>query len=431
MGEGSEAREFPRGPISEWKGTKYRGVRLRYAALVARRGPLIRGAGRRPWGRRRDSDGAKWERPAAALRRDVYESMRKDKDRYWDCLDQAMEASHGGRMEEALAWLDEALRVHPDGAEAHNGRGEILWDDGRVDEGLIEFDRAVLADGKFTAAHLNRIELLIEEFGEFVTAVRLADELLSGTPALPRPDRVLQAEVYYLKSKALFYQDDLEGSLFLVRRAAKAGGELGLYYAFEGQVLFELGNYQESRRVLERGVAADPDAAHTIYHLGLVLERLEAEGEEDGSPGVGIENSEAAFARANSLEPQQFPLPVTIDDAAFTRAVDSSVANLPRSIREHIEGVSVLVEDFPTVELVRDERLSPQTLGLFMGVPRTEALLTDQPLDLDRILLYKRNLEKICRDEEELIDQIQITVRHEVGHYLGLDEDDLERLGLA
>ena len=93
--------------------------------------------------------------------------------------------------------------------------------------------------------------------------------------------------------------------------------------------------------------------------------------------------------------------------------------------------MSVLVEDFPTVELVRDERLSPQTLGLFMGVPRTEALLTDQPLDLDRILLYKRNLEKICRDEEELIDQIQITVRHEVGHYLGLDEDDLERLGLA
>ena len=50
-----------------------------------------------------------------------------------------MEASHGGRIEEALAWLDEALRVHPDGAEAHNGRGEILWDDGRIDEALAPF----------------------------------------------------------------------------------------------------------------------------------------------------------------------------------------------------------------------------------------------------------------------------------------------------
>ena len=46
-------------------------------------------------------------------------------------------------------------------------------------------------------------------------------------------------------------------------------------------------------------------------------------------------------------------------------------------------------------------------------------------------MIFKRNLEKICHDREDLIDQIQITVRHEIGHYLGLDEDDMERLGLA
>ena len=89
--------------------------------------------------------------------------MKNDKDRYWDCLDQAMEASHGGRIDEALAWLDEALKAHPAGAEAHNGRGEILWDEGRLDEALYEFGRATTADPKFAAAHLNRIELLVEE----------------------------------------------------------------------------------------------------------------------------------------------------------------------------------------------------------------------------------------------------------------------------
>jgi predicted Zn-dependent protease with MMP-like domain len=248
---------------------------------------------------------------------------------------------------------------------------------------------------------------------------------------------MLQAEVYYLKSKALFYQDDLEGALFLVRRAAKAGGELGLYCAFEGQALFELGAYAEAKRVLERGIAIDPDAGHTLYHLGLVLERLEDEVDKSGEPvesgsiGVGIETAAQAFSRANALEPQQFPLPVILDDAGFSRALDLAVANLPRSIRERIEGVSLQVEDFPTLELVRNERISPQTLGLFIGVPRTEALLTDQALDLDRIMLFKKNLEKICQDEEDLIDQIQTTLRHGVGHYLGLDEDDLERLGLA
>jgi len=242
---------------------------------------------------------------------------------------------------------------------------------------------------------------------------------------------VLQAEVYYLKSKALFYQDDLEGSLFLVRRAAKAGGELGLYSAFEGQVLFELGLYTEAKRVLERGCAIDPDSAHTVYHLGLVLERLEAEGDESGSPSAGVESSAHAFSRANALEPQQFPLPICLDDAAFSRVLETSLENLPRSIRERIEGVSLIIEDFPSLDLVRGERISPQTLGLFMGVPRTQAMMTEQVLDLDRIMIFKKNLEKICQDEEDLIDQIQITVRHEVGHYLGLDEDDLERLGLA
>ena len=77
----------------------------------------------------------------------------KNNDRYWDCLDQAMEASHGGRTDEALAWLDEALRAHPEGAEAHNGRGEILWDEGRIDEALQEFEHALRADPKFVTAH--------------------------------------------------------------------------------------------------------------------------------------------------------------------------------------------------------------------------------------------------------------------------------------
>ena len=89
-------------------------------------------------------------------------------------------------------------------------------------------------------------------------------------------------------------------------------------------------------------------------------------------------------------------------------------------------------DEYPfTIELVQSEDISPQILGIFIGVPRTQASVTDQMPDLDRIILFKKNLEKICQDREDLIDQIQVTVRHEVGHYLGLDEDDLERLGLA
>ena len=172
--------------------------------------------------------------------------------------------------------------------------------------------------------------------------------------------------------------------------------------------------------MLEHGAALDPDSAHVVYHLGLVAERLD-----------DSEAAATAFARANALDPSHFPMPVEVSDDVFGGSVKEALDNLPRSIREYIEGVPVLVEDFPTVDLVELENVSPQILGIFMGVPRTEAVLTSQVPDLDRVVIFKKNLEKVCQDREEVIDQIQVTVRHEIGHYLGLDEDDLERLGLA
>ena len=70
-------------------------------------------------------------------------------------------------------------------------------------------------------------------------------------------------------------------------------------------------------------------------------------------------------------------------------------------------------------------------VGIYIGTPRTEAGPSHQPTDITRVILFKKNLEKICRDRDDLIDQIQITLRHEIGHHLGLSEEDMERLGLA
>ena len=344
----------------------------------------------------------------------------KNNERYWDCLNQAMEASHGGRADEALAWLDEALRAHPQGAEAHNGRGEILWDEGKVDEALFEFERALEADPKFVTSHLNRVELLVEDLGEFERAVKLCDELVAGNPALPRLDKTVEGEIHYLKAKAIFYLDDLAGALFLTRRAQKAAGEVAIYRAFEGQILFELSNFEEARLVLEFAQGLDPEAGHAVYHLALALERLGRE-----------EEAQRAFEQAHALCDEHYPLPLRMDDSLFRQAVAEALDNLPRSIREYTADVPVLVEDFPASELLESERVSPQILGVYVGVPRTDPDLSAQRDDLTRILLFKRNLEKSCRDAEDLVEQIQVTVRHEIGHHLGLSEDDLERLGLG
>ena len=113
-----------------------------------------------------------------------------DRDRYWDCLDQAHQASSGGRIEEALAWFDEALRANPDGAEAHSGRGEIFWDPsrGEIDAASLEGVDAVVhlaganIAGRWTAERRRRI----------LESRSAGTELLSKTlGSLSRPPRVL------------------------------------------------------------------------------------------------------------------------------------------------------------------------------------------------------------------------------------------------
>ena len=206
-----------------------------------------------------------------------------------------------------------------------------------------------------------------------------------------------------------------------MRRAIRVAPEVAVYRAFEGQICFELGRFDEARRRLERAVALDPESAHALYHLGLALERLGQEPE-----------STRALQQANALDPDHY---ARAERRGRRRPSSASRPRRSATCRARSASTSstypCLIRDFPDEELIQGERVSPQILGLFIGVPRTEAAVTAQARDVDRVILYKKNLEKVCRTHAELVEQIQITVKHEIGHYLGLDEEDLERLGLA
>lgn len=341
----------------------------------------------------------------------------KNRNRYWDCLDQAIDASYGGRADEALQWFDEALKADPSGAEAHNGRGEILWDAGRLEEALYAFEQAISVDAKFITAHLNRAELLIEDQGDYRRAMTLCDELLAGHRDLPRIERPVELELYYLKAKAYYYQGDLSGSLFLIRKALKVGGEVALYRMFEGQALFEAAEFQKARPVLERALVLDPDSAHAAYYLGLTLEHL-------GEGTAAVES----FDLADSLDPDHYPRPTPVEEASFKRALRRALEDLPKSLREHLEELTLTIEQLPTLEVLSKGEVSPQTLGIFQGSPRRE--MNPEEGVTNQIILYQRNFEKVARDAEELEEQLKLVLKSETGQYLGLDDVALEGLGL-
>jgi predicted Zn-dependent protease with MMP-like domain len=96
--------------------------------------------------------------------------------------------------------------------------------------------------------------------------------------------------------------------------------------------------------------------------------------------------------------------------------------------------VAIAVEDLPEVEelLSADPPHSPSILGIFRGAPLAQKGSMDPWSHFpSSIGLFQRNLERMARDEEDLREEIRVTLLHEVGHFLGLDEDDLAALGLG
>jgi predicted Zn-dependent protease with MMP-like domain len=65
-------------------------------------------------------------------------------------------------------------------------------------------------------------------------------------------------------------------------------------------------------------------------------------------------------------------------------------------------------------------------MGIFHGVPATKKSVFDLPAGPDYVVLYQKNIEAVCSNEAEIREQIRRTVIHELGHYFGMDEDQLK-----
>lgn len=113
----------------------------------------------------------------------------------------------------------------------------------------------------------------------------------------------------------------------------------------------------------------------------------------------------------------------------FEQLVEEALAELPARYRELLSNIVIIVEDYPRR---RARRRAPGSeegllLGEFYGVPRTEKSVFE-PGPPDQVFLYQKNIEAICATEEEIREQVRLTVLHELGHYFGLKEDELEHL---
>jgi predicted Zn-dependent protease with MMP-like domain len=162
----------------------------------------------------------------------------------------------------------------------------------------------------------------------------------------------------------------------------------------------------------------EPDNPDAHYEAGIAYEEL---GEEQDRRREFLE-----VLRLDALS-EQAPLPEC--EAIIGDEVEATLAELPTHLSERLGSVAILVEPRPSRAAVQDG-VDPRLLGLFEGATSEELSSHDAPLTATRIQIFSHNLASAFEDETRLRAEVRITVLHEIGHFFGLEEHDLERLGL-
>jgi len=114
----------------------------------------------------------------------------------------------------------------------------------------------------------------------------------------------------------------------------------------------------------------------------------------------------------------------------FEALVREALGVIPARFRDRLQNVELVVEDAPASALLEEMGMAPDDalFGLYQGTPLTERGWAHGNALPDRIVIYQRPIEEACSDEDEIFDEICLTLIHEAGHYFGLSEEEIEAI---
>ena len=185
-----------------------------------------------------------------------------------------------------------------------------------------------------------------------------------------------------------------------------------------GWCLLELGDAPGALPYLQWTCELDPAHADAWYDLAVAHEIL---GDE---PGL-----RKAFTRTWELDrAAHAETPPTFQPEEFEEILGRAVAELPPEVMSAMDNVVVIAEDYPDAWILEAPPYDPRLFGLFVG-PIFSEVRSNQAGEPSRIYVFQRNLERQFRHPDDLADEIRVTLIHEVGHYLGLEEGELAERG--
>jgi predicted Zn-dependent protease with MMP-like domain len=113
-----------------------------------------------------------------------------------------------------------------------------------------------------------------------------------------------------------------------------------------------------------------------------------------------------------------------MDHRHFHHFISRALESIPEEFSRYLDNVEIMWEDQPSASALRKVG-AMSLLGLYEGIPLTERNQGYSLVLPDRITLYRKPIESISRNDDEIVEQIRRTVIHEIGHHFGLSEREI------
>ncbi len=328
-------------------------------------------------------------------------------DRGWDLLQQ-------GDFQKAKLSAARVIELDENSPESYTLLGAISAASGDADQAILYYQRAMDIDPEFIDPVLYAAEAYMWPLGDFVEAVRLCQRALD---LAEEEDEYLDAIL--LKAEAELGMGDEDSAQATMAELPEIDLPEPIYHLRAARTFLDMARVEEAESHYKKALQRDPQLADAVHGLGLCAE-------ESGD----IETMVKQFQKVRELDMNEDPASWALSPDRFEEVCTRAVADLPDRIRKLLANVPVVAADYPSEELVKDGT-DPRALGFFTGVPYPQQPNVGGAPHLECIFLYQRNIERIARTPEEVEDEIGKTLVHEAGHFFGLSEEDLERMGLA
>jgi predicted Zn-dependent protease with MMP-like domain len=326
-------------------------------------------------------------------------------------LERGFEALEAGKLDTAASIVERCQRIDRKNPDVVALAAAVSDASGDIDDALAQYRQLheLRPDDPMPRICIARLEL--QGLGNPDAAL---DTIAAAFDFIDEEADLIEA--IYIKAQALVARDEPAA-------AREALGELTSSVIDDGELALDLAELAlaaedpaGARRWIAIAQGHDELAAHAQHALGRVHEAT-------GDRAAMV----AAWQEVRRLDLAAEPGSLAISEDDVEQIALQTLAELPPNIREKLERVPILIDDVPSEALVA-EGVDPRLLGLFQGTPMPE----DGALapTVTNILLFRGNLQRACVDAEHLAEEIRITVLHETAHYFGLDEADLEALGL-